>query len=251
MKEKVVLITGGATGIGRAAAERFAEGDANEIILCDLNEKQGKTAAKQIRGDFFQVDVSSRQEVQEWIDQVVERYGQIDVLINNAGITRDGLFVKVVEGQLIKKMAEADYDRVLDVNLKGAFNCAQAVAPQMISQGGGVILNASSIVGLDGNIGQANYAAAKAGLIGLTKVLARELGRFNIRVNVVCPGFTATEMVMTMPDRLLDQMRSRTPLGRLAEAREIANVYYFLASDQATFITGAVLRVDGGLVLGT
>jgi 3-oxoacyl-[acyl-carrier protein] reductase len=148
-------------------------------------------------------------------------------------------------------MPEADFDLVLNVNLKGTYNCAQAVAPYMIKQGGGVILNATSIVGLDGNFGQTNYVASKAGVIGMTKVWARELGRYGIRVNAVAPGFTATEILVSMPEKVLEGMRARTPLGRLGEPSDIANAYLFLASDDASFITGAVLRVDGGIVVGT
>jgi 3-oxoacyl-[acyl-carrier protein] reductase len=251
MKDKVVLITGGATGIGRATALRFTEGGAKHVAIFDVNEELGKATAVDISGEFFKVDVSNRADVQAGVDKVIERYGHIDVLINNAGITRDGLFVKFVDGQLEKQMSETDFDRVIDVNLKGCFNCAQAVAPYMIKQKGGVILNASSVVGLDGNYGQANYVAAKSGLIGLTNVLARELGKYNIRVNAVCPGFTATEMVLSMPDRILESMKAKTPLGRLADPSDIANAYFFLASDQAEFITNAVLRVDGGIQVGT
>lgn len=251
MKDKVVLVTGGAAGIGKATAMRFAEGGAEKVIICDLNEDLGKATAIDIGGEFYKVDVSSRSDVQTCIDKIIEGYGHIDVLVNNAGITRDGLFVKVVDGRLEKQMSETDFDLVIDVNLKGCFNCAQAVVPYMIEKRGGVILNASSVVAHDGNFGQANYVAAKSGLIGLTKVLARELGKYNIRVNAVCPGFTATDMVLTMPEKILESMKEKTPLGRLADPRDIANAYFFLASDQAEFITSAVLRVDGGIVLGT
>ena len=185
------------------------------------------------------------------VDDVVERYGRIDVLVNNAGILRDATLVKVKDGELVKQMSEADFDLVIAVNLKGVFNCTQAVAPYMIRQGGGVILNATSVVGLDGNFGQTNYVATKAGVIGMTKVWARELGGHNIRVNAVAPGPTATEMVRSMPQKILDRFRERTPLGRLGQPRDIANAYLFLASDEASYISGAVLRVDGGLVVGT
>ena len=176
---------------------------------------------------------------------------RIDVLINNAGIIRDGLLVKIKEGVLTKEMPEDDFDLVLAVNLKGVFNCTQAVAPQMIRQRGGVILNATSVVGIDGNLGQTNYVASKAGLVGMTKVWARELGRYNISVNDVAPGFTATEIISTVPDKIIKNMVARTPLGRLGEPRDIANAYLFLASEEAAFISGEVLRVDGGIVIGT
>jgi len=175
----------------------------------------------------------------------------VDVLVNNAGILRDNQLVRVKDGELVKQMLEAEFDLVIAVNLKGVFNCAQAVAPHMIRQGGGVILSASSVVGLDGNFGQTNNVATKAIVIGMTKVWARELGRYGIRVNAVAPGFTATEILVSMPEKVLDGMRARTPLGRLGEPRDIANAYLFLASDEASFITGAVLRVDGGIVVGT
>lgn len=250
LKDKVCIITGGASGIGRATAERFAEEGA-KVIIGDIVAEKGKEVAQLIGGDFYQVDVSDRQAVQAWMDDVFAKYGRIDVLVNNAGILRDGLFVKVKNGELVKQMPEERFDEVINVNLKGVFNCAQAAAPYMIQGGGGVILNATSIVGLDGNFGQTNYVAAKAGVIGMTKVWARELGRYQIRVNAVAPGFTLTEMVKAMPEKILEDMKSHTPLRRLGEPRDIANAYLFLASDDASFITGTVLRVDGGIVVGT
>ncbi len=250
LKNKICLITGAAAGIGKATAERFAEEGA-KVIICDLAEEAGKQVAETIGGDYYRVDVSDRQAVQAWIDDVINKYNRVDVLVNNAGVLRDGLFVKVKDGELVKQMAETDFDLVINVNLKGTYNCAQAVAPQMIKQGGGVILNATSIVGLDGNFGQTNYVASKAGVIGMTKVWARELGRFNIRVNAVAPGFTLTEMVKQMPEKILEGMVARTPLRRMGEPRDIANAYLFLASDEASYISGVTLRVDGGIVVGT
>jgi 3-oxoacyl-[acyl-carrier protein] reductase len=249
---KVVLVTGGAAGIGKATALRFAEEGAR-VVICDVDEANGKDTVKLLGSEaaFYKVNVASREEVQQWVDRVVNQYGRIDVLVNNAGVLRDGQLVKFKEGQLVSQMAEADFDLVVSVNLKGVFNCTQAVAPVMIKQGGGVILNASSVVGLDGNFGQTNYVATKSGVIGMTKVWARELGRYNIRVNVVAPGFTATEMVKAMPEKVLEGMKAHTPLGRLGEPSDIANAYVFLASDEASFITGASLRVDGGIVVGT
>ncbi len=251
-KDRVVLITGGASGIGKATALRFMEEGAR-VVICDVDELHGLETLKLLgpESSFNKVNVASRREVQDWVDEVVARHGRIDMLVNNAGILRDGQLVKFKEGQLVGQMPEADFDLVISVNLKGVFNCTQAVVPVMIKQGGGVILNASSVVGLDGNFGQTNYVATKSGVIGMTKVWARELGRYNIRVNAVAPGFTATEMVKAMPEKVLDGMKSRTPLGRLAEPRDIANAYLFLASDEASFITGATLRVDGGIVVGT
>ena len=252
MKDKVVLVTGGASGIGKATATRFAEEEA-QLVICDLNEAAGQEAVKLLGGEagFYKVNVASRAEVQQWIDSVVARYGRIDVLINNAGVLRDGQLVKFKDGQLVGQMAEADFDLVISVNLKGVFNCSQAVAPVMARQGSGVILNASSVVGLDGNFGQTNYVATKSGVIGMTKVWSRELGRYGIRVNAVAPGFTATDMITAMPEKILDGLKARTPLGRLGDPRDIANAYLFLASDEASFITGETLRVDGGIVVGT
>ncbi|MEW5830881.1 MAG: beta-ketoacyl-ACP reductase [Chloroflexota bacterium] len=252
MKDKIVLVTGGAAGIGKATALRFAEEGA-KVVICDVNEEAGQAAVKELGegAAFYKVNVASREDVQAWIETVVAKYGRIDVLVNNAGILRDGQLIKMKDGELVGQMSEANFDLVISVNLKGVFNCTQAVAPVMAKQGGGVILNATSIVGLDGNFGQTNYVATKSGVIGMTKVWSRELGRFGIRVNAVAPGFTATEMVTAMPEKVLDGMKSRTPLGRLGEPRDIANAYLFLASDEASFITGETLRVDGGIVVGT
>jgi 3-oxoacyl-[acyl-carrier protein] reductase len=252
LKDKVALITGGAAGIGKATAERFAEEGAR-VVICDVNEQVGQETVKALGPDarFYKVNVANRQEVQAWVDDVWSKYGRIDILVNNAGILRDAQLVKVKDGELVGQMSEADFDLVIAVNLKGVFNCAQAVAPYMIKQGGGVILNATSIVGLDGNFGQTNYVATKAGVIGMTKVWARELGRYNIRVNAVAPGFTATDIIKSMPEKIIEGMKARTPLGRMGQPRDIANAYLFLASDEASFITGDVLRVDGGIVVGT
>lgn len=252
LEDKVTLITGGAAGIGKAIAERFLEEGA-KVIICDVDQSAGKKVVEEFGGrlTFYAVDVSDRSAVQKWVEAVISDFGRIDVLVNNAGILRDNLLVKVKDGELVKQMPEEDYDAVLAVNLKGVFNCTQAVAPFMIKQNAGVILNATSVVGLDGNFGQTNYVATKAGVIGMTKVWARELGRYNIRVNAVAPGFTLTEMVKQMPQKILDGMVSQTPLGRMGEPRDIANAYLFLASDEASFISGVTLRVDGGIVVGT
>jgi len=252
MRNKVVVITGGAAGIGKATGVRFAEAGA-KVVLCDVNKELGEAAAKSLGPDasFFMLNVASRAECGAVMGEIAAKYGRIDVLVNNAGVTRDAQFVKMQDGVVVKQMSEPDFDLVIDINLKGVFNCAQAVVPFMVKQGGGVILNASSAVALYGNFGQSNYVATKTGVIGMTKVWARELGKSNIRVNAVAPGFTATEMVMKMPEKVREGMKARTPLGCLAEPSDIANAYFFLASDQARLITGTVLSVDGGLVIGT
>jgi len=252
LKDKVALITGGAAGIGKATAVRFAEEGA-AVVICDVDRPGGENTLKELgpAAGFYRVDVTDRGSVDSWVDGVLEKYGRIDVLVNNAGIVRDSLLVKMKDGEFIRQMPEDDFDLVVAINLKGVFNCTQAVVPAMIRQGGGVILNASSIVGMDGNLGQTNYIATKAGVIGMTKVWARELGRHNIRVNAVAPGFTATDIILSVPDNILAGMKQRTPLGRLGQPLDIANAYLFLASDEAGFISGNVLRVDGGLVVGT
>jgi 3-oxoacyl-[acyl-carrier protein] reductase len=226
------------------------------VAIWDLADEAGQELAEEInakggKAGYQHVNVTQAEEVDSAVAELVEKWGRLDILINNAGILRDGQLVKVKEGELQKRMTDEMFDTVIDVNLRGVFVCTRAAAPVMIKQGAGVILNATSIVGLDGNFGQTNYVATKAGVIGMTKVWARELGRYGIRVNAVAPGFTATEMVMAMPEKILDGMRHRTPLGRLGQPKDIANAYGFLASDQASFITGTVLRVDGGIVVGT
>jgi 3-oxoacyl-[acyl-carrier protein] reductase len=252
LKDKVCLITGGAAGIGKATAEKFAAEGAT-VVIGDLNVEAGQAVAAALPGEasFYEVNVADRQAVQQWVDAVAGSYGRIDVLVNNAGVLRDGLLVKMKDGELVRQMAEGDFDLVIAVNLKGVFNCTQAVAPYMIRQGSGVILNATSVVGLDGNFGQTNYVATKAGVVGMTRVWARELGRHNIRVNAIAPGFIATEMTASMPEKVLEGMKEHTPLRRLGQPADVANAYAFLASDEATYISGAVLRVDGGIVVGT
>jgi len=249
---KLAMITGGAAGIGKATAQVFAREGAS-IAICDVSEALGNEVAGTLGADalFTRVDVTNRAEVQKWAEDVHARFGHIDILVNNAGITRDGQFIKMKDGELVKQMSEEAFDSVVAVNLKGVFNCTQAVAPFMVKQGSGVILNASSVVGLYGNFGQTNYVATKAGVIGMTKVWSRELGKYGIRVNAVAPGFIMTEMVARMPEEVLAGMRAKTPLGRLGEPEEIANTYLWLASDEASFVHGATISVDGGIVLGS
>lgn len=237
LTDKVVVITGGAAGIGLASAEAFAREGA-KVVVWDVTSEP-------------RVDVTSGESVEAAVAAVVAEHGRIDVLVNNAGIVRDAQLVKWKDGEVVSTMDDATFDAVVNVNLKGVFVCTRAVAPHMIRQGSGVILNASSIVGLYGNFGQTNYAATKAGVISFTQTWARELGRFGIRVNAVAPGFIATEMVKVMPQKVLDSMAARTPLAKMGEPADVANAYVWLASDAARFVSGAVLSVDGGLVLGT
>lgn len=237
LKDRVVVVTGGAAGIGRATVEAF--------------EREGaKVTSWDVTGDP-RVDVASAESVEAATARVIEQSGRIDVLVNNAGILRDSQLVKWKDGAVVSTMDEATFDAVVNVNLKGVFLATRAVVPHMIRNGGGAILNASSIVGLYGNFGQTNYAATKAGVINFTKTWARELGRYNIRVNCVAPGFISTEMVKAMPQKVLDSMAAKTPLAKLGEPADIANAYVWLASDAAKFVHGAVLSVDGGLVMGT
>lgn len=243
MEDKVVLITGGAAGIGKATAVAFSEQGAH-VVIWDLNEEKGTELAEQLHGErakciFRKVDVTSLSDVEAGVASIIEVFGRLDILINNAGITMDRTLMKM----------DADiWQKVIDVNLTGVFNCTKAAVPHMTEAGSGVILNASSVVGLYGNFGQTNYVATKAGVIGMTKTWARELGRKGIRVNAIAPGFIATEMVQKMPEKIIDGMVSKTPLGRMGKPEDIADAYVFLASDKASFIHGTVLSVDGGVI---
>ena len=245
LKDKVVIVTGGASGIGLATARRFA------LEGCKVASWDVKDGEAQAGGIFQKVDVSSAASVESAVEEVAARLGTVYVLVNNAGILRDGQLVKYKDGALAGVMSDEQFDAVIGVNLKGVFTCTRAVVPRMIQGGGGVILNASSVVGLYGNFGQTNYVAAKAGVIGMTRVWARELGKYQIRVNAVAPGFISTDMVKQIPEKILQSMVGRTPLGRMGQPEDIANAYAWLASDQASFITGTVLSVDGGVVTGT
>jgi len=234
LKNKICIITGAAQGIGAATVAKFAEEGAI-VIGCDRRSDPIPGAA-----ESFAVDVTNRDQVDSLVAAVKAKYGRIDVLVNNAGITKDARLVKMTQQQ---------FDAVIDVNLRGVFHCAQAVADTMVAQGNGVILNASSVVGIYGNFGQTNYAASKFGVIGFTKTWSRELGPKGVRVNAVAPGFVQTPILATVPEKVLDQMRSQVPLGRLAEPAEIANVYAFLASDEASYINGTVIEVSGGMTV--
>ena len=255
LRGKVVVITGAVAGIGRATALRFAEEGAR-IAAWDVSAKtapQLESAIKWAGGEsqFQAVDVSNANAVESAAAAVVEEWGRIDVLINNAGIVRDAQLVKWNGGSPASIMSEDMWDAVIGVNMKGVFLVTRAVVPHMIKAGGGVILCAASVVGLLGNFGQTNYVASKAGVIGMTRTWARELGKHKIRVNAVAPGFIATDMVRAMPAKVLEAMVARTPLGRAGTPEDVANTYFWLASDQASFIHGAVISVDGGVVIGT
>lgn len=244
VKDKVVIITGGGSGIGKETGILFAREGA-KVVVGDVNEKAGTETVEFIKNAggeaiFTKLDVSSREQTRQAIKDTIAKYGRIDVLINNAGIIQDALVVKMTEEQ---------WDKVININLKGPFNCIQAVVEQMIAQGSGVILNISSIVALYGNVGQTNYAATKAGLVGMTKTLAKELGKKGIRVNAIAPGFIYTPMTSAMPEKILEMMKEKTPLKRLGTPADVANALLFLASDDASFINGAVISVDGGLLL--
>ncbi|PIJ63346.1 beta-ketoacyl-ACP reductase [Mesotoga sp. H07.pep.5.3] len=246
LEGKVVIITGGASGLGKAAVEKFAREGAI-VYACDMDvegldnlkkefsELPGKVIPKRL-------NVTDRPAITELIGEIKSEFGRVDGLINNAGVTRDAL---------IQRMSEEDWDLVINVNLKGVFNMTQAVAPVMIDQGYGSIVNTSSIVGVYGNIGQSNYSASKGGVIAMTKTWAKELTRkgAKIRVNAVAPGFIKTPMTEKMPEKILVALEEKIPLKRIGLPEEIANVYFFLISDESSYLTGQVIGVDGGLVI--
>lgn len=240
-ENKVVMVTGGAAGIGRVTAENFAREGAR-IALCDVNPEAGEAAAKALgpEASFEQVDVASSAGVSSWVEGVFDKYGQIDVLVNNAGITRDGL---------IMRMKEQDWDAVISVNLKSVFNCIKAVSKIMVKQRSGRIINLASVVGVMGNPGQANYVASKAGMIGLTKTVAKELGARSITVNAVAPGFIETDMTAVLSDKAREAMLSMIPLQRAGTPQDVADTITFLASDSAAYITGQVIHVTGGMYM--
>lgn len=245
MQDKVVLITGSSQGIGRAIALRFAKGGA-KIALNDIpsQEENLKKTKEEIEGlgaetKYYFADVSKYEEVEKMIKELEKDFGRLDILVNNAGIIRD---------RTLAKMTVDDWQTVINVNLTGVFNCSKAVLPLIIANQG-CIINISSIVGERGNFGQTNYSASKAGIIGFTKSLAKELGRFGVRVNAVAPGFIETKIIEGVPDNIKTAVKQLTALARFGKPEEVANAVFFLASEEASFITGAIINVDGGLAI--
>jgi 3-oxoacyl-[acyl-carrier protein] reductase len=241
---KVSIITGAGQGIGRATALKFASEGAR-VAVCDINFDSAQETVQEIEADggqaaAFRVDVCDKDSIGRMVDGVMAKWGRIDTLVNNAGIVQDAQF---------KKMTDEQFERVIDVNLKGVYNCTKAVVDIMLEQNSGVILNASSIVGIYGNFGQTNYAATKFGVIGMVKTWARELGRKGIRANAICPGFIETPILSTIPDKVIKLMEEKVPMGRLGKPEEIANTYAWLASDEASYVNGAVIEVSGGCTI--
>jgi 3-oxoacyl-[acyl-carrier protein] reductase len=243
LKNKIAVITGAGQGIGKTTAHLFAREGAS-IIVADINLEHAQTTANEITANggkaiAVNVNVASLKECEALAKTGVEKFGTIDILVNNAGITRDAT---------LAKMTEEQFDQVISVNLKGVFNMTKAVTPVMVEKGYGKVVNTSSVVGLYGNFGQTNYVAAKSGVIGMTKVWAREFGRKGITVNAVAPGFIATDMIATVPEKVINGIKERTPLQRLGDPIDIANAYLFLSCDESAFVSGIVLSVDGGMV---
>ncbi|HMQ06075.1 MAG TPA: beta-ketoacyl-ACP reductase [Saprospiraceae bacterium] len=241
---RVCVITGGSQGIGKAIVRKLASLN-GLCILWDIDEDKARNTLGEFSGlpgkiSYYKVDVADVEQVNAAAEQTIQSFQKVDILINNAGITRDAT---------LKKMSFNDWHQVINVNLNGVFYCAQALIPSMISNHYGRIINASSVVGLYGNFGQSNYAASKAAVIALTKVWARELGKHNITVNAIAPGFIETEMLGTMPDKLFTLMKSKSPLNRMGSPDEVASLYAYLASENAGFITGSVYSIDGGIII--
>ena len=243
-EKKVVVVTGASRGIGKEIALKYAENGYNVAI----NYVSDKTNVEELEKEFkdkgaealiVKADVSKSEQVQEFIKAVIEKYGKIDVLVNNAGITRD---------MLLMRMKEEDFDKVIEINLKGTFLVTKEVVPYMMKKRDGKIISLSSVVGVTGNAGQANYSASKAGIIGFTKSIAKELASRNIRVNAVAPGFIDTDMTNVLSDEVKENINKQIPMRRMGTAREIANVVYFLGSEESSYITGQVINIDGGMV---
>lgn len=244
LKDKVAIITGAGRGIGQATAVKFAREGA-KVVVCDLGEEAVADTVRRVEAEGAQAlgvaaNVTDMKSLKAMVDATLARFGRIDCLVNNAGIVADAQ---------LKNMTEDNFDRVIEVNLKGVFNCTKAVLDTMLAQQSGVILNASSIVGLYGNFGQTNYAASKFGVIGMVKTWARELGRKGIRSNAVCPGFISTSILSTIPEKVIKALEDKVPMGRLGRPEDVANTFAFLASDDACYINGAVIEVSGGLTI--
>lgn len=244
LKGEISLITGGARGIGREIALTFAK-EGSDIVICDVNQESLEATKKEVEGlgrraEVFVVDVTDSQQVEDMVNKVLDKFQKIDILVNNAGITRDGLIVR---------MSEKDFDQVIAVNLKGTFNCTKAVSKVMMKQRHGKIVSIASIIGIMGNAGQANYAASKAGIIGLTKSVAKELASRNVNVNAIAPGFIETDMTAKLADDVKSQMLALIPLNRFGKASDVAKLALFLASEASSYITGQVIQVDGGMVM--
>jgi 3-oxoacyl-[acyl-carrier protein] reductase len=241
---KVAIVTGGSSGLGKATILKFASMGAI-VVNWDVNQERGEILSSELTdkgvvNSFYQVNTADAASVLAAASEVAKKYGKIDILVNNAGITRDATLLKMTDEQ---------WQQVININLTGVFNCTKSVAPYMVEKGYGRIISISSVVGLYGNFGQTNYAAAKAGVIAMTQTWAKELGRKGINVNAVAPGFIHTEILDAMPEEVLEKMKSKVPLQRLGKPEDVANLNAFLASDQADYINGAVLSVDGGITL--
>ena len=239
LENKIAVITGGGRGIGKATAKLFTNEGAT-VVIAEFDEVSGQSTANELGAHFIKTDISNEESVNALFNFISSEFGQLDILVNNAGILADST---------LKKLDPDSFDAVINVNLRGVYLCGRAAAVIMIEQGSGVILNASSVVAHHGNFGQTNYVASKAGVIGITKVWARELGKDGIRVNAVAPGFIQTNMTAGMPEKVVDMMGEKVPLKRWGQPEDVANAYTFLASDEASYITGAVLNVDGGVVV--
>ena len=239
LESKIAVITGSGRGIGKATAQLFTNEGAT-VVIAEFDEVSGQSTANELGAHFIKTDISNEESVNALFNFVSSKFGQLDILVNNAGILADST---------LKKLDPDSFDAVINVNLRGVYLCGRAAADIMIEQGSGVILNASSVVAHHGNFGQTNYVASKAGVIGITKVWARELGKDGIRVNAVAPGFIQTNMTAGMPEKVVNMMGDKVPLKRWGQPEDVANAYTFLASDEASYITGAVLNVDGGVVV--
>ena len=239
LKNKIALVTGGGRGIGKAIVHQYFEEGAT-VIIAEFDENSGKETAESVGGYFVKTDISDEESVTSLFKYVKTEFSQLDILVNNAGILQDST---------LKKLKPDQFDEVIDVNLRGTYLCGKAAADIMVEQKGGVILNAASVVAHNGNFGQTNYVASKTGVIGMTKVWARELGKDGIRVNAIAPGFIKTDMTSKMPEKIIQMMGEKVPLKRWGTPKDVANVYTFLASDEASYITGTVLNVDGGVVV--